>query len=185
MPEPEDPLSNTGPGIRENGGVFHHAHCWAVLAETILGRGEQAYAYYRQTLPNVASATRGEDLYLNEPYAFSSTTLIDPDPRAGEGDMSWVTGTVAWMYCIGTQHILGIRPVLDGLLIDPCIPSAWDGYTVRRVFRGVPYRITVTNPNHVCKGVRSIIVDGQKIEGCTLPPPPRGRQSVAVEVVMG
>ena len=184
IPEPEDPLYNNGPGIRENGGVFHHVHTWAVMAETLLGDGDRAYEYYRQILPNVASRTRGEDVYLNEPYAFSSTSLADPDTRPGEADMAWFTGTVAWMYWVGTQHILGIRPALDGLLIDPCIPAQWDGYKVDRKFRGVQYRITVKNPSHVCKGVRSITVDGEKIEGCTLPVI-QGKKEVAGEGILG
>ena len=184
IPEPEDPLYNNGPGIRENGGIFHHVHTWAVMAETMLGRGDRAYEYYRQILPNVASKTRGEDVYLNEPYAYSSTTLIDPDSRPGEADMAWFTGTVAWMYWVGTQYLLGIRPVLDGLLIDPCIPSHWEGYKVNRKFRGVLHRITVKNPSRVCKGVRFITVDGKPIDGCVLPAV-QGKQEVAVEVIMG
>lgn len=184
IPEPEDPLYNNGPGIRENGGIFHHVHTWAVMAETLLGDGDRAYEYYRQILPNVASRVRGEDVYLNEPYAFSSTSLIGPDLRPGEADMAWFTGTVAWMYWVGTQHLLGIRPMLEGLLIDPCIPSHWEGYRVNRTFRGVLHRITVKNPSRVCKGVRSISVDGKAIEGCMLPLV-RGKQEVAVEVIMG
>ncbi len=184
IPEPEDPLYNNGPGIRENGGIFHHVQTWAVMAETLLGRGDRAYEYYRQTLPNVASDVRGEDVYVNEPYAFSSTTLIDPDLRPGEADMAWFTGTVTWMYWVGTQYILGIRPVLEGLLIDPCIPTKWDGYTVNRFYKGVLHRITVRNPGHVCRGVKSITVDGKKIAGCILPAI-TGRKEIAVEVVLG
>lgn len=184
IPEPENPLYNNGPGIRENGGIFHHVHAWAVMAETLLGRGDRAYACYRQTLPNVASAGRGEDVYLNEPYAFSSTSLIDPDLRPGEADMAWFSGTVTWMYLVGTQYILGVRPVLQGLLLDPCIPRAWEQYTVHRRYRGVLYRITVKNPRHVCKGVQSITLDGHPVAGNVLPPV-ADRSEVAVEVILG
>lgn len=184
IPEPEDALFNNGPGIRENGGIFHHAHVWAVLAETMLGHGDRAYELYRQVLPNVASAERGPDVYINEPYAFSSTTLIDPDLRPGEADMAWFTGTVTWMYLVGTQYILGIRPVLAGLLIDPCIPAAWDGYRVERRYKGVMHRIVVKNPHHVCRGVKSILVDGVLVQGRVLPAV-TGRQSVEIEVKMG
>jgi cellobiose phosphorylase len=154
------------------------------MAEAILGRGDRAYEYYRQILPNVASQCRGEDVYVNEPYAFSSTTLIDPDLRSGEADMAWFTGTVAWMYWAGTQYLLGIRPALEGLLIDPCIPSHWEGYRINRIFRGVLYRIAVKNPSRVCKGVGSITVDGALIEGCILYPT-HGKREVDVEVIMG
>ncbi|OJU13025.1 MAG: hypothetical protein BGN88_08535 [Clostridiales bacterium 43-6] len=183
IPEPEDPLYNNGPGVRENGGIFHHAHTWAVMAETFLRRGDKAYQYYRQILPNVASEERGADLYINEPYAFSSTTLIDPDPRAGEGDMAWFSGTVTWMYLVGTQYILGVRPVLKGLLIDPCICSEWDGYKVSRRYKGTMYHITFKNPEHVSTGVKTITVDGTLMEGTVLPH--TDAKEVNVEVVMG
>jgi len=81
------------------------------------------------------------------------------------------------------QYILGIRPTLTGLLIDPCIPRAWDGFKATREFRGAVYRIIVENPAHVCKGVRRVEVDGQAIEGNLLPVFEGGIHSV--RVVMG
>ena len=37
--------------------------------------------------------------------------------------------------------MLGIRPEFDGLVIDPCIPGGWDGFTAVRRFRGAVYEI--------------------------------------------
>ncbi len=184
IPEPEDPLYNNGPGIRENGGVFHHAHAWGVLAETRLRHGDRAHEYYRQILPNVASHQRGADLYVNEPYAFSSTTLIDPCPRAGEGDLAWFSGTVTWMYIIGTQYLLGIRPTLDGLILDPCIPSDWREYRVTRRFRGATLHTHVRNPKGVQTGVKEVRVDGRVIDGNTVRDFPAGGE-MQIDVVMG
>ena len=81
------------------------------------------------------------------------------------GANSWLTGTAAWNYYAITQFILGIKPAYDGLVIDPCIPADWKGFSVKRKFRGAEYHITVKNPDGVCKGVKSITVDGQAIEG--------------------
>ena len=53
--------------------------------------------------------------------------------------------------------------------MDPCIPADWDGFTVRRRFRGAVYKISVDNPVHVNRGVKSIHVDGELIEGILLP----------------
>jgi cellobiose phosphorylase len=55
------------------------------------------------------------------------------------------------------------------LIVDPCIPSAWDGFTVTRRFRGATYVITVRNPNHICRGVRQMQLDGRPIDGNRLP----------------
>ena len=41
--------------------------------------------------------------------------------RHGEAKNSWLTGTAAWNFVAISQHILGVRPELDGLRVDPCI----------------------------------------------------------------
>ena len=87
----------------------------------------------------------------------------------GEAKNSWLTGTAAWNFVAISQAILGIKPQFDGLSIDPCIPSEWDGYTVSRVFRGITYVIRFSNPNHVQKGISSIMIDGTPSTGNTLP----------------
>ena len=82
-----------------------------------------------------------------------------------------------------SQWILGIKPDWDGLKVDPCIPHDWDGYTVKRSFRGARYTIEIRNPAHVCRGVASMTLDGRKIEGNVLPVLPAGAQAhVVVEL---
>ncbi|MGQ9779508.1 MAG: GH36-type glycosyl hydrolase domain-containing protein [Bacillota bacterium] len=97
---------------------------------------------------------------------------------------SWLTGTASWGFVAVTQYILGVRADYDGLVVEPCIPSSWEEYEVRRVFRGATYHIKVRNPEHVSTGVRRITVDGWPITGKVLPVAPEG-STVAVEVVMG
>ena len=81
-----------------------------------------------------------------------------------------------------TQYILGIRPEYDGLTIDPCLPSAWDGFKATRVFRGAIYRIEVENPTHVSKGVESLRLDGRAAE--RIPVFPAGTAH-GIKVIMG
>ena len=90
-------------------------------------------------------------------------------PNFGEAKNSWLTGTAAWTFLNVSQFILGIRPDYDGLLIDPCIPDHLDGFKVSRTFRGITYNIDIENPNHVEKGVVKLIVDGQEVNGNTIP----------------
>jgi len=104
--------------------------------------------------------------------------------RFGEAKNSWLTGTAAWNYVAITQYILGIRPVYDGLMIDPCIPGSWDGFIVTREFRGAKYRIRVENPNHICKGVKKVVLDGKEIDGNVVPAVSDGREH-DVLVIMG
>ena len=96
--------------------------------------------------------------------------IAGPDAaRFGEAKNSWLTGTASWNYVAVTQYILGIRPEYDGLRIDPCIPSDWIGFTVKRVYRGAEYNITVRNTSHVSKGVYKLVVDGKEIKGNIIP----------------
>jgi cellobiose phosphorylase len=99
----------------------------------------------------------------------AQTTYSTYSPRAGNARTSWLTGAAAWSYFSATQYILGIRPEPEGLRIDPCIPSTWDGFSATRRFRGRTMRITVYNPGHVCKGVLTMTVDGNEIRGNLVP----------------
>ena len=154
-------------GIKENAGIFNHTQGWGVMAECMLGNGDRAYEYYRAAMP-AAYNTRAE-IRQSEPYVQAQTTYSTYSPRAGNARTSWLTGAAAWSYFSATQYILGLRPELDGLRIDPCIPSAWSGFSAARRFRGSLVRITVHNPEAVCKGVVKMRVDGEEIQGNLIP----------------
>ncbi len=170
------------PGAKENGGIFLHSNPWVVIAETLMGRGDRAYEYYRQINP----ATRNDRIeeFEVEPYVYPQNILGDEHPQFGLGRNSWLTGTASWAYQAGTRYILGLRPTYDGLEIDPCIPAAWEGFRARRTFRGAVYEIEVRNPEHICKGVRSLLVDGERVEGNVVPSFGDG-ETHRVSVVLG
>ena len=88
------------------------------------------------------------------------------------------------MYQSGTKYILGIKPEIDGLSVNPCIPGHWDGFEVERKFRGNTYKINVKNPDHISKGIKSLVVNGKKIDGFVIPYN-KTDTLVLVEVIMG
>jgi len=155
------------PGTKENGGIFLHTNPWAIIAETILGRGDRAYEYYHQINP--AAKNDRIDEFECEPYVYPQNILSDEHPQFGLGRNSWLTGAATWAYQAGTKYILGVRPTYDGLEINPCIPRAWNGFKVTRRFRNAVYEIDVQNPDQVCRGVRSVSVDGTPITGNVVP----------------
>jgi cellobiose phosphorylase len=160
-------ISSYPPGYKENAGVFCHTNPWAMVAEARLGRGDRAFDYYTRINPSAREAIG--DVHRCEPYVYSQMIAGRDAPTHGEAKNSWLTGTAAWNLVAITQWILGVRPDYDGLTVDPCIPSDWDGFTVTRQFRGATYVITVRNPDHVCRGVKQMVVDGQSIAGNRLP----------------
>ena len=154
-------------GIKENAGIFNHTQGWGVMAECMLGNGDRAYEYYRAAMP-AAYNTRAE-LRQSEPYVQGQTTYSTFSPRPGNTRTSWLTGAAAWSYFSATQYILGIKPELNGLRLDPCIPSTWSGFTAIRRFRSQSFQIVVHNPNGACSGIARMAVDGKSIPGNLIP----------------
>ena len=124
----------------------------------MLGRGDRAMAYYDALAPyhgNDAVEVRGA-----EPYVYAQFLYGRDHPWYGRAQNPWLTGTAGWMYTAATRHLLGVRPEFDGLVVDPCIPPDWPGFTVTRRWRGALYRIEVSNPAGVSCGVASVELDG-------------------------
>jgi len=170
------------PGIKENAGIFNHTQGWGVMAECLLGNGDRAYEYYRAFMP--AAYNDRAELRQSEPYVQGQTTYSTFSPRPGNTRTSWLTGAAAWAYFSATQYVLGIRPEPDGLRLDPCIPHDWKGFKATRRFRGHMIEIEVKNPDGVCRGVKSLTLNGKLLDGNLLPADRLGEKSL-VEVVMG
>ena len=130
-------------GYKENGGIFCHNNPWVMIALTEAGRGNEAWELYSKIAP---AWIEDQQLHRVEPYVYCQMVAGKEAARPGEGKNSWLTGTAAWNWLAITQHILGIRPTYDALLIDPCIPTDLKEYTVRRKWREAEYVITVKNP---------------------------------------
>lgn len=175
-------LTTYPPGAKENGGIFLHTNPWVMIAETMLGHGNQAYQYYQQINP--INKNDHIDEFECEPYVYPQNILGDEHPKFGMARNSWLSGTASWIYQAASQYILGIRPAYQGLEIDPCIPSDWEKFHVHRHFRQCTYDITVDNPQHVEKGVLSIEVDGKAIDS-TILPLFNDRSVHQVKVIMG
>ena len=175
-------VTTFAPGLKENGGIFCHSNPWAMIAETMLGRGETAFKYYKTISP--AEKNKIADTHLTECYIYSQFITGKGNRNFGRARNSWLTGTAAWNFVAISGYILGVRPDYNGLVIDPCIPKKWKGYKVRRVFRNAVYDISIRNPKGVNKGVKKFIVDGMKIEGNVAPVFNDGKTH-KVEVVLG
>ena len=160
-------VSSYPPGYKENAGIFCHNNPWIIAAETVVGHGDRAFKLYSK----IAPAYREEisDKHKMEPYVYSQMIAGKDAKNFGQAKNSWLTGTAAWNFYVISNYILGIKPDWQGLKIDPCVPHDWDGYKVSRRFRGATYDIAINNPDHVCKGVKAVVVDGKAIEGNVLP----------------
>ena len=171
------------PGTSENGSCYCHAAAFKIVADCLAGRGNKAFETFRRIMPGGDA-----DLAAAEPtcppFAFTNTRVAASHPHdAGKHGGTWITGTISWCFQAASEHILGARRTLDGLVIDPCVPTSWRQFAIERQFRGATYDIQVLNPDGVEKGLQSLTVDGQKVAGNLLPLFPSGRHQV--QAVMG
>jgi N,N'-diacetylchitobiose phosphorylase len=155
------------PGLKENGGIFVHTQGWGVMAEAMLGHGNQAYEYLRSYLP-AAYNTKAEIRQI-EPYVVCQSTHNRHSPKFGASRIPWLSGSATWTYYAITQYILGVKPEYDGITIDPCVPEAWTDFSINRSFRGKQLQIRVENPNHVQKGVKKLVLNNKEVTGNFIP----------------
>jgi cellobiose phosphorylase len=165
-------ISSYPPGYKENGAVFSHTNPWIAIAETMIGNADRAFDTYLRINPS-AREDRSE-LHRCEPYVYAQMIAGKAAATPGEAKNSWLTGSAAWNLVAITQWILGIRAEHDGLRIDPCLPSAWDGFLAVRRFRGATYRIAIDKPVGVTGRITSLRVDGRQVDGNVVTPAPEG-----------
>ena len=162
--EPDDEVgfvTRVYKGLKENAAIFSHPNPWAWAAEAILGRGDRAMKFYDALCPYNQNDTI--EVRKAEPYMYCQF-IAGPDHSAfGRAHHPFMTGSAGWSYFAATRYLLGIRPDFDSLKIDPCIPPSWPSFSVRRVWRGAVYTITVENPRGISKGVGECLLNGQAV----------------------
>ena len=163
---PQDPgyIKGYVAGVRENGGQYTHAACWAVRAVAEAGRGERA-AQLLEMLSPVSHALTPEAVatYQVEPYVIAAD-IYGFDPHVGRGGWTWYTGSAGWMYRVALESVLGFT-LEDGkrIRIKPVVPSSWPQFSIRyRLGDGATvYRIKVSNPGAAAQAqVMAATLDG-------------------------
>ena len=158
-------ISSYPPGYKENAGIFCHNNPWIMIAETIIGRGDKAFDYYKRIAPSYLEEI--SDLHRTEPYVYSQMVAGKDAVRHGEAKNGWLTGTAAWNFVAASQYLLGVRPEHEGLRVSPCLPAELPAFTVTRRCRGATYRIQVRNSGQ--GGRARLRVDGKPIDGEVVP----------------
>jgi cellobiose phosphorylase len=166
------------PGIWENASPYCHGGTFKIVADTVLKRGEEAYDTMMKILPD-------HDLNPSEhsgvpPYMVTNMYYGPEHPRKGQILNTWITGTADWMFKAINAHIIGVSAGYEGLKIDPCVPSHWKEFGMRRRYLGAEYNIKFFNPQGKSGGVQKIEVDGESITGTVLPVYESGRHEVKV-----
>jgi cyclic beta-1,2-glucan synthetase len=157
------------PGVRENGGQYTHAALWMAMAMARKGDGERTMQLLRMLNP-IEHARDAEAVwhYGVEPYVVAADVYRLPG-RVGQGGWSWYTGSAAWMYRAWIEEVLGLQVCGNRMRINPVIPAAWQGFSLRYRHGETIYAIQVENPHGCERGVARVEMDGQRVTGGVIP----------------
>jgi cyclic beta-1,2-glucan synthetase len=73
------------------------------------------------------------------------------------------------MYRAALESLLGLYRRGETFAMDPCIPSSWPSYQIAWRFSSARYEISVSNPNHRCRGVAKAALDGKPVDPQAIP----------------
>ncbi|MEI6132550.1 MAG: glucoamylase family protein [Bacillota bacterium] len=172
------------PGVRENGGQYTHAAAWVIIAFAKLGDGDKAMEMFELINPiNHSHNLREYSRYKVEPYVVSADVYA-VHPHIGRGGWSWYTGSAGWVYKAGVEYLLGFQKNGNTIIMDPCIPKRWEEYSISYKHLSAHYNIRVHNPEQVCKGIKSMLIDGDNVPGNIIPLLDDGKTHF-VEITLG
>ncbi len=158
-------ISTYPAGYKENAGIFCHNNPWVMIAETVVGRPERAWEYYKKIAPSYLEDI--SDLHRTEPYVYAQMIAGKDAVKPGEAKNSWLTGTGSWNFVAISQYLLGVRCEWEGLMVQPCMTKDVPEYTVTRRARGAIYNIKVKNSGAAAPA--KLTVNGKAIEGNLVP----------------
>ncbi|MCX7940302.1 MAG: glycosyl transferase family 36, partial [Endomicrobia bacterium] len=158
-------LTEYSPGVRENGGLYVHAGCWALLMECLLQRKDKVEYIYKNLNP-IFRSTANPDLYKTEPYVTCGDIYGPNSSYFGQGGWSWYTGSAQWLFKVTLEYVFGIRPCLNGILVSPCLPEFIKKAKVELIIKNTKYRFLIINKK---VNQPKLTVDGEQISGNLVP----------------
>ena len=123
------------------------------------------------------------DRYKVEPYVMAAD-VYGVAPHTGRGGWTWYTGSAGWMYQAAIESLLGLRRNGATFSVTPSIPARWPEYSFEWRTGRTRYHVTVLNPEHRCRGIRSAELDGASIDPVAIPIVDDGAVH-QVEIVLG
>ena len=134
-------ISGYLPGIRENGGQYTHAACWAIAALHQLGQDGRAWELANAILPVFHAQTRQlAARYRVEPYVMAADIYSNPQQR-GRGGWTWYTGSASWFQYVVLTQLFGFQKNGNVLRFRPAAPAEWDGLRITYRYGSATYHL--------------------------------------------
>ena len=149
------------PGSAENGSVYNHAAIFYIYSLFKIEDGDRAFELLKSMLPGRDQQDllqRGQiPIFIPNYYRGAYKSLPN---TAGRSSQMFNTGTVSWYYRCVLEGLVGFRGHINGVSIQPCLPSNWDRLSARRAFRGADFNIEIKRGSQ-----KAIVVNGEPLSG--------------------
>jgi len=170
-------LTGQPKGTLINEAVYLHPMAWKLAVECIMKRPEKVEETLKKILPWNTEYART----CGEPYIlFNFYYGPESSYRYGTPGQSWRTATTQWVVKALINFVFGLKPCMEGLRIDPCLPPEWTECSITKKFRGCNYLVKYVRKN--LGGAPEISANGQLLKGNLLPFKPG--ESYTVEVII-
>jgi cyclic beta-1,2-glucan synthetase len=146
-------------GIRENGGQYTHAACWAVMAFAMLGDAPRSWQALDALLPaNHTDSEAGALQYRVEPYVMAGDVYGEP-PFAGRGGWTWYTGAASWLCRAAVRYLLGYERQGNHVKLSALIRPGREEAALTVKFGASSYRLRSV------RGQQGVTLDGKAVDG--------------------
>ncbi|MCL2646510.1 MAG: hypothetical protein FWD61_05830 [Phycisphaerales bacterium] len=176
-------ITQKTPGSSENGSVYCHAATFYAYSLFVVRNPDEGFRVLRMLLTGAAQGlsntlARSQQLPNIIPNYYNG---LQAGRTAGRTSGEYNTGTVAWYYRTAINELLGLKGELNGLRIDPQLPSTWPQASAWRKFRDAEFNITITRTPNISQP--QILFNGQPLKDNLIPlQQPGSKHSVEVRI---
>ncbi len=158
---------DTPPFAVENGNVYNHgSQGFLARSLSVMGEGDKLFDVLKWTMPYDTSLHPTEKTFT-PPYAIVNAYQQLPGFHH-RGLMCFLTGSVAMAMRGIYEWLLGIKPCLDGIEIEPCIPACMQTVSAKINYMGKELNIKLSDNKVYINGAeiteqRNNIITGNKV----------------------
>lgn len=146
----------------ENGNVYNHgSQGFLARAFSVAGMGDELKHCLEWLMP-YDTAKHPPEKAMSAPYAIANCWQELP-LFTGRVMMTFLTGSVAMAERGVYEWMMGIKPTLSGLAIDPCLPAGLKTATVTFLYQNREFCMTINHTSGGCRGVKSLSLNGQPV----------------------
>ncbi|HMB01652.1 MAG TPA: hypothetical protein VKS21_11755, partial [Spirochaetota bacterium] len=149
-------------GLWENGTVYNQgSHGFLARGLAAAGKGDLLYEVFKYLTPYDQSKHPVAKT-MSPPYAMVNCWQEVPG-FLHRGGIPFLTGSISMALRAIYDWMLGIKPMLDGLSLDPVLPEEFDKVKTEFKYLGKTVMLKINNPHNAQCGIKSGTLNGKNI----------------------